>query len=117
MSVVQKQLEAIKTYSDDHQMRLNVEKTKVIVFNRSKKYDFMPNCYFNPGENLKVVEELKLLGVMITSDLSWTAHCDYICKRAFARLWMLRRLKPLGANSEELLEVFKLRLEVFWNLL
>ena len=60
VSVVQKQLEALKTYSDDHQMRLNVEKTKVIVFNRSKKYDFMPNCYFNPGENLKVVEELKL---------------------------------------------------------
>ena len=107
VSEVQMQLETIKTYSEDHQMRLNVEKTKVILFNRSKKYDFMPNCYFNPGENLKVVEELKLLGVIITSDLSWTAHCNYICKRAFARLWMLRRLKPLGANSEELLEVYQ----------
>ena len=29
----------------------------------------MPNCFINHDENLQVVEELKLLGVIITSEL------------------------------------------------
>ena len=106
LSEVQIQLNEIKAYSEEHQMKINEEKTKVILFNRSRKYDFMPECYINLDENLQVVEELKLLGVIIRSDLSWATHCNYMCKRAFARLWMLRRLKPLGANVGELLEVY-----------
>jgi hypothetical protein len=29
-----------------------------------------------------------------------------MCKAAYARLWMLRRLKPLGASNDELLDVY-----------
>ena len=43
---------------------------------------------------------------MITSNLSWQTQADYMCKRAFARVWMLRRLKPLGASTKELMEVY-----------
>ena len=88
-------------------MQLNKKKTKVILFNRARNYDFMPACNIEESENLQVVEELKLLGVMVSSDLSWTTHCDYMSKKAFARLWMLRRLKPLGATVVELLEVYQ----------
>jgi hypothetical protein len=66
----------------------------------------MPKCSLAGGDELEVVEEIKLLGVMITSDLKWNAHCDFICQKAFARLWMLRRLKPLGASVDVLLEIY-----------
>jgi hypothetical protein len=29
-----------------------------------------------------------------------------MCKKEYARLWMIRRLKGLGASSEEMLDVF-----------
>ena len=77
-------------------MKLNPKKSKVILFNTARKYDFMPSCYLNQGDELEVVEELKLLGVTIRSDLNWSAHCDQMCRTAYARMWMLRRLKPLG---------------------
>ena len=67
----------------------------------------MPQCHFEDGKVLEVVEELKLLGVLIRSDLSWSSQCDYMCKRGFSRLWMRRRLKPLGASIQELLEVYQ----------
>ena len=30
-----------------------------------------------------------------------------MCTKAFNRLWMIRRLKPLGATTEELIEVYQ----------
>ena len=79
----------------------------MILFNRSRKYDFLPECSFGDGQQLQVVDEIKLLGVTMRSDLSWSSHCTQICQKGFSRLWMLRRLKPLGANTSELLEIYE----------
>ena len=87
-------------------MKINKEKTKVILFSNAKKYDFQPNLHLKDGVQLEVVEEIKLLGVQIRSDLSWKSNTVAICQRGFARLWMLRRLKPLGATVAELLDVY-----------
>ena len=106
-SEVQVQLQDLEAYCENYQMKLNPKKSKVILFNTSRKYDFMPSCHFGQNENLEVVEELKLLGVTIKSNLSWSAHCDQICRTAYARMWMLRRLKPLGATSEELIDIYE----------
>jgi hypothetical protein len=52
-------------------------------------------------------KKIRLLGVVVTSNLNWQAHVDYMCTKAFSRLWMIRRLKPLGATIEELIEVYQ----------
>ena len=60
------------------------------------------------GENyLEVVESFKLLGVKITSDLKWKENTDYICQKGYTKLWVLRRLKALGATESELLDVYE----------
>ena len=87
-------------------MRINHEKTKVVVFNTSRKYDFPPKLSILDDVYLEVVEEFKLLGVIFQSNLRWQANTDFICKKAYSRLWMLRRLKTLGANVEEILDVY-----------
>ena len=43
---------------------------------------------------------------MITSDLKWDANTEHITKKAYSRLWMLRRLKNLGLKTESLLQIF-----------
>ena len=57
--------------------------------------------------NLEVVEKSKLLGVKIQSDLKWNDNTNYICQKGFMRLWMLRRLKGLGATEAKLLDVYE----------
>ena len=42
VSHLQSLLDDLKIYSSDHQMRINDEKTKVILFNNAIKRDFMP---------------------------------------------------------------------------
>ena len=54
---------------------------------------------------LEVVDNFKLLGVIIRSDMKWYDNTNYICQKGYARLWLLRRLKNLGAGVLELLDV------------
>ena len=62
------QLNNIEHYANENGMKLNHKKTKLMVFNEAKTKDFMPSFVMN-GNELDVVEETKLLGVVITSDM------------------------------------------------
>ena len=42
----------------------------------------------------------------MTSNLSSTANTDYIVERCNGKLWMIRRLKKLGASTLDLMDVF-----------
>ena len=48
-------------------MQINSKKTKVMIFNTQRKYDFLPQVHID-DKLLEVVEEFKLLGIVITSD-------------------------------------------------
>ena len=105
-SLVQKKLNEINEYAINKQMKINGEKCKIMLLNASRKYDFSP--VINVGsEKLEMVEELKLLGVTIQSNLNWQTQTNNMCQKAYIRLWMLRRLKPLGASLTELIEVYR----------
>ena len=78
-------------------MKINKEKTKLMLFNTARKRDFSPVLEIE-GEQIEVVEQQKLLGVQITNDLKWSANTSYIVKIASNKIWMIRRLKGNGAN-------------------
>ena len=89
-------------------MVINNKKCKVMVFNPHRKYAGTPKLTLSGegGECLEIVEKMKLLGVQLRSDMRWCDNTDYICKKGFARLWILRRLKGLGASQTELVDVY-----------
>ena len=105
---LQEQINLLAQYSEAYQMRINDKKCKVMIFNTGRKYDGMPKLTLSgQGDNyLEVVETFKLLGVQIRSDLKWSDNTDYICQKGYSRLWMLRRLKGLGATESEMLDVY-----------
>ena len=37
----------------------------------------------------------------------WNLNTDHICTKAYERIWMLRRLKQLGASDDELKDVYE----------
>jgi hypothetical protein len=103
---MQDQLDRLIQYCKDKSMKINYEKTKVVLFNTARNYDFMPKLSVKKDIHLEVVEEFKLLGLIFQSNLRWQANTDYMCQKAYSRLWMLRRLKKLGAEKTEMLDVY-----------
>ena len=76
-----------------------------MVFNPCKSVDFSPEMEFG-NKQLEVLEEIRLLGVTLRSDLRWSSKTEYIVKRAYNKLWVVWRLKTLGANQGELVDVY-----------
>ena len=76
-----------------------------MLFNPCTSRDFMPEIALD-NIRIDLVEETKLLGVVLTSDLSWTANTQYIVERCNSKIWTLRRLKKLGAMKDDLLEIY-----------
>ena len=66
----------------------------------------MPQVENGLGEYLEVLEELKILGAIVSTDMTWHSNTKYICCKGYARMWMLRNLKRLGADTEELVDVY-----------
>jgi hypothetical protein len=106
---LQDQLNQLVAYSERNQMRINEGKSKVMIFNTGRQYDGMPKLTISGrgDEYLEVVEKFKLLGVILRSDMKWYDNTEYICQKGYARLWMLRRLKGLGASETEMLDVYQ----------
>ena len=102
------QLEKLTNFVEEHEMRINTQKTKVMLFNTARIRDFSPQVALEDGgEALELVEQVKLLGIIITSDMKWHANTAYLCEKGYGRLWMIRNLKRLGASRSELLEVYE----------
>ena len=51
-------------------MELNLQKTKMMIFNFTDKHQFTTELSVN-NEKIKPVNETKLLGTIISSDLKW----------------------------------------------
>ena len=95
-------IESIEEFAKMNKMMVNKQKTKVMKFTRARKLDFPLEVAFSDGEHLEVINDIKLLGVMINDKLSWTTNTDYICSKAMKKLWLLRNMKKSGLTQNEL---------------
>ena len=78
-------------------MKINETKTKTMIFNYSKKYQFTTELKIE-DEPIEVIDQTRLLGTIITSDLKWDANCKNIIKKANARMALLRKVSKFGAK-------------------
>ena len=104
-SEVFKNLIATNQYAQVNEMKLNFKKTKLMIFNNAKTMDFMPNFEVE-GKEIEVVEEMRILGLIVRTDLKWSSNTEHILEKAYNRLWILRRLKGLGADQSKLIDVY-----------
>ena len=103
---LQKQVNKLNTFVSEMDMRINQEKSKVMLFNTARTYDFMPSITIDGINNMEVVEEMKLLGIIFQSNMKWYANTSNLCHNGYGRLWMLRNLKKHGAGINDLLDVY-----------
>ena len=79
-SKVQNQLYKTLDYTRRNEMKINYKKTKVMIFNPCTSIDVLPELSIENNE-LEVVDEIRLLGIIIRSDLKWIANTENMVKK------------------------------------
>ena len=73
----QEYVRSIETWTEQNKMILNPKKTKNQIFNFSTSNQFVTDIKMK-NETLEIVEDAKLLGTIISSDLSWNKNTEEI---------------------------------------
>jgi hypothetical protein len=79
-SKVYKQLNSLKEYAEENENQLL--KKLLMLFNTVKNLDFMPSIEIDHNE-IELVEEMRVLGLIIRSDLKWISNTEQIIIKAF----------------------------------
>jgi hypothetical protein len=108
-SILQHQLTDLKEFTSRRHMVLNQKKTKCLHFINSKTKDFLPQLKVNDDSLLEVIYDLKLVGLVVTSDLSWQKHIEYTIKRVNSVIWQITRFKLNGAQQDKLKPFYGLK--------
>ena len=102
----QEHLDSISQWTDVNKMKVNTEKSNYMMFTRTIP-DFATRLTLD-GVKLEQLKEAKVLGVWLTEDLSWTKNTKELCRRAYSRVSMLTKLKYVGVQIEDLLDIYVL---------
>ena len=101
-TIIRDELEHINTWCDENGLKLNPDKTKVLMITK-KGHRIIP--FANEYEKY-LSDELKILGVHYNSQLNWTSHTTKICKNARRHFYILRQLK-FSLEKRDLITIYK----------
>ena len=91
----------VADWSNRNRVKLNTDKCKELRISFASVSHDSPPVVIR-GECIKVVTDAKLLGVTISSDLSWNAHITEVIKTAAKRLYFLIQLKRARVSQKDL---------------
>ena len=93
----QKYISTLDTWSTEHNIKLNKKKTTIMLINFTKKHQFSTRLKLK-DTNIEQVKHFKVLGTILSDDLSWDANCNAIIKKCYARMQLLRKVASFGTD-------------------
>ena len=94
---------AIQIWSNNNKLPINFAKTKELVFHRPKPASpILPPCL----TGIERVTVVKLLGLHLKGDFSFSVHIDFIITQCSQRMFLLRALRNRGLAAPLLEIVF-----------
>ena len=102
-------MERVDKWTDSKQMKLNIKKTKNIIFNFSRDKKFSTDIKLR-NNVIETVSETKLLGTIITDDLKWNKNTDFIVKEANKRMQILHKASRFTNNVSDLKQIYMLQI-------
>ena len=112
---MQTELDAFCLYTDNHLMAINKTKTKALLCNTRTKWDFIPELSLHNQDDIEIVDQMKIVGFIMRSDMRTCSNTEYLVRKAFKRMWLIRRLKALGASTSQLVDALQKQvLSVLW---
>ena len=98
---LQEEWDNIKSWCTSVQLAPNGKKTKVMDIITNKKLGEMKSINEN-GTQIENVTSARLLGIIISNDMKWGQHIEYVYEKASKRIFSLVQLRGLGAPSDVL---------------
>ena len=112
-ALIQNKMLQMDDYCKVQQMKINEDKSKTAIFNTSITRDFHPRIANSNGKIYENVDEFTLLGVDIVSHqklgINWEPYISNCVKKAYNKMWILKRLAEVGVTTEDLLMAFESR--------
>ena len=93
----QSYINQLDSWSNMHKMKLNKLKTKYMIINFTHKYKFATRLTLQ-SENIEQVHQAKVLGTILTDDMTWGPNCKAIVKKCNMRLQLLRQVSSFGTD-------------------
>ena len=106
--MLQESADIITDWSRNNDMRINATKTKemVICFCCNDNHVASIPRIVIDNNDIERVTQAKVLGVTLSSDLTWNAHVDTIVSKARKRVFTIYQLKRAGISQCDLLRVY-----------
>ena len=98
-------LDEINQWTVKQKMLINEKKTKNLIFNFTDKYQFSTRLTIN-NQLIEVLRSTKLLGTIISDDLSWDLNTLNLVKKANARMELVRKVASFGASEDDLKDIY-----------
>ena len=98
-------LDQINIWTEKQKMIISEKKTKAMLFNFTDNYQFSTRLQLK-GQNIDIVDKMKILGTVVNSDLSWTDNCSLIIKKVNNRMQLIRNIYSFGATKEEMVHLW-----------
>ena len=106
-STLQATLDRLQVWAQLNNVSINQPKT-VVMYVCTSVQEVAPNQLTIGPHPLQVIPTFKLLGVTLNNHLSWKQHVASMVKTASYKLYMLRCLRSLGTQSDELKRMYTL---------
>ena len=84
---LQAEIEALSDWISPEKLQLNCDKCKYMLVTR-KRDSTMSNASLINSQSLKKVYSYNYLGILLTSDLFWSAHVSTLCSKAWQQIGM-----------------------------
>lgn len=101
------QLELNNVYEWSSEAGLPINDSKCVVMNMVTKRSLLlspvKDRFSNP---LPIVQDCRILGVIISSNLRWNAHIECAIKKATKRFYIIRNLRRSGCSKEIMTRVY-----------
>ena len=95
----------IEEWSESNLFKLNENKCKEMQVDFARNRNRYPPIEIN-GKPLEVVEEAKLLGLTIASNLRWNSHVNDVVSKSSKRVYLLVQLKRAKVPIQDILQFY-----------
>ena len=96
----------LNDWSEKQKMMISQTKTKAMVIHYTKKYQFGTRLQLK-GENIELVDKMKILGTIFTNQLSWDDNCDEIVRKVNMRMQLLHSIWKFGISIDQMVHLWK----------
>ena len=101
----QKYINDINQWTENQKMEISSKKTKAMIINFTENYQMTTRLQLH-NKNIEIVDQIKILGTIVTDQLSWNKNCSYLIQKVNKRMLLLKKALSFGATRPEMVHLW-----------